>query len=154
MKPSPDNRFAYRLRMMRTWGHLRNWRGHNVHSPFAYSLIRKVILPHGMEGTEHRFFEQARAHGVPRRASVQLQNLQRHCPEHRILLVPADAAPQPGAAPENDRTIHCILHPRLTGERLRQCKEAIARHNGMSMDNRRYILLFHDSRLSKKHYRL
>lgn len=142
----------YRLRMMRTWGHLRNWRGHNVHSPFAYSLIRKVIVPHGMDRAERGIFEQARTHGVPRRASVQLQNLQWHCPEHRILLVSAENLPQP--TPENDRTIHCILHPRLTRERLRQCRETIARHNGMSIDSRYYILLFHDSRLSKKHYRL
>ena len=154
MKPLPDNCFMYRLRMVRTWGHLRNYRGHNVHSPFAYSLIRKAIVPHSMDGTENRLFEQARAHGLSHRASVQLQNLQLHCPGHRMLLVPAGSLPQPGSAPKSDRMIHCILHPRLTRERLRQCREAIARHNGMSIDNRRYILLFHDSRLSKKHYRL
>lgn len=151
MKPAPDNRLSYGLRMIRTWIRVRNFRGHNVHSPFTYALIRGAILPRRLSGTDDTFYRAALSAGLPRRAAIRLQNLRDHCPDHRWIVVDADQTPPD---PQAGKSIRCILHPRLTKNRFETCRKLIAAHPGTSIDNRAYILLFDDAGLSKKHYKL
>ena len=148
----PHNRLAYALRMVRTWTHLRHYRGHNVHSPFVYGLIRQAIVPRKAKHPDEAAYRELRDSGLPHRAAVQLLNLQAYCPEYALRIVPAAQTPH-STAPEAP-AIDCLLLPRWTPTRYRQIREQIAAHDGASIDNRRYVLLIHDARLTKKHYNL
>lgn len=131
---------------------IRHYRGHGIHSPFAYSLVRQVFMKRRIKGNDRQIYNQLRGARVGRYWAMQLQNLHNHCRNHKIEFITAS---QPlNDIPANEGTIVCILSPRYNRSRYRRCKELIDRHNGMSIDNRGYILLINDQKLPKQHFKL
>ena len=52
------------------------------------------------------------------------------------------------------QTTLCILAPRDERARNRQCRRLVSEHNGTSVDNRGYLLLFNVEGLPKQHFSL
>ncbi len=65
----------------------RYWRGHGVHSPFMYSVVRNVFMRSRIAGPDTALYGKLRACGVPGRSAVLLQNLCAHCDPARYTLV-------------------------------------------------------------------
>jgi len=58
----------------------RYFRGHGVHSPFVYAVVRQVFMRSRLfpEGATDLYYELL-ARGISQRRAVQLQNLMTHC---------------------------------------------------------------------------
>lgn len=134
--------------------HIRHWRGHGVHSPYTYSLIRNVFMKKKIQGEDHTIYDQMRKEGLPEKGSIQLQNLHSYCGEHRFSIVLRNDPADPLTVPAGEKAILCVLYPRQNRARVRRCRQMIREHKGLSIDNRRYMLFFYDNRLTKMHYKL
>ena len=128
--------------------HIRHWRGHGVHSPYTYSLIRNVFMKRRILGDDHSLYDRLRGEGLPEKGAVQLQNLHSYCGEHRFSIVLRNDQPA------GEKAVLCVLFPRQNRTRIRRCRQMVREHNGLSIDNRRYMLFFYDNRLTKLHYKL
>ena len=133
----------------------RYFRGHGVHSPFVYDIVRSVFMR-----------DDLLTAGVSRRRAVQLQNLMIHCGYTTFGLNRADAEfcvatcglPRPAtlalvrAAAEAGHTV-ALMSPYDGCERQALCGQIIAGHASTTVDNRGYLLIF-NNHLPKQHFRI
>ncbi len=146
----------------------RYFRGHGVHSPFVYAIVRQVFMKRELRDGDRSLYERLTAAGYPRRRAVQLQNLAIHCgyalceidrlPESCdfCLLTPAvdDAATcRIVDRAANQGTTLALMAPSQGRERAELCRRLIEAHRGTTVDNRAYLLIF-NNRLPKQHFRL
>lgn len=147
----------------------RYFRGHGVHSPFVYAIVRQVFMRSRLAGDDTTLHDALLRLGVGRRRAVQLQNLCTHCGYRRFSIDALDdpcdlclLTPRP--SPETTRTLVreaaargttvALLAPYDGEERAALCGELVERHGCTSVDNRGYLLLFSDDHLPKQHYRI
>lgn len=153
-----------RDRMART----RHFRGHGVHSPFVYAVVRQVFMRSRLLSGEHALHDALAACGVPERRAVQLQNLFVHCkcstwavddPASAADIVVATAAVpcvQLEAYAANARrhgTTLAVMSPGLNRDRDRACRALVDAHACTAVDNRGYLLLF-NNHLPKQYFKL
>ena len=134
--------------------HIRHWRGHGVHSPYTYSLIRNVFMKKRILGEDHDLHDRLRREGLPEKGAIQLQNLHSYCEGHQFSIVTREEHPDPLTVRSDEKAVLCVLFPRQNRARVRRCRQMVRDHKGLSIDNRRYLLFFYDNRLTKLHYKL
>ena len=122
---------------------IRHWRGHGIHSPFVYGLVRAVFA--GM-GDRRDVYDMMRKRGLRRKTARQLQNLATYCGsimEMRIIM-PGEATPEELDAD----TIFVFIAPRR------------AKHNHADMggrltiDTRRFLIIFNSRQLPHQHFKI
>lgn len=164
----------YRIRRRRDVERLRSrlararyFRGHGVHSPFVYAIVRQVFMKTELAGGDRSFYTALRERGVCRRRAVQLQNLFRHCGCRRFAFdrteetdfcvatsdTPIERLPRLAEAMRGQRATLCILNPYADRARRDCCLRLTAEHPSTSIDNRAYLLLFNGP-LPKQHFKL
>lgn len=145
----------------------RFFRGHGVHSPFVYAIVRQVFMKTELLEGDHALYAALRNRGVSKRRAVQLQNLFLHSAYTRfglncaadadlciatVDLAPEQLPPLAEKAREEGTTL-CILSPYADEKRRTCCTRLAAEHPSTSIDNRGYLLLFNGS-LPKQHFKL
>lgn len=146
----------------------RYFRGHGVHSPFVYAIVRQVFMKHELRDGDCSLYDRLTTDGVSRRRAVQLQNLFIHCgyaswsidllPEScDLCLLTPELAPETTleivARAATQGTTLALTAPYEGDERTELCRKLIAFHPGTTIDNRAYLLIF-NNRLPKQHFRL
>ena len=145
---------------------VRHFRGHGVHSPFVYQIVRKVFMQKRFLGEERALYDRLIALGLSHRRAMQLQNLALHCNyatwsidaeggELVILTLDCDAEAlvRHAEAARAAKATLCILTPYHTAERWQTCCSLVEGHPSTTVDNRGYLLLF-NNHLPKQRFRL
>lgn len=170
MKISGRN-IMQRLYGITRWGNrmsrARYFRGHGVHSPFVYAIVRQVFMQSKPIAKDDLYRSLLNA-GLPRKRAVQLRNLAAHCSYSRVgidcecaehdMVVLTVAFPNEklvAAAEEAHRhgTTLAIIGPYSGRERDVLCREIVKNHHSTTVDNRGYLLVF-NNHLPKQHFRL
>ncbi|MFG6341356.1 MAG: hypothetical protein K1V70_04270 [Alistipes sp.] len=152
----------WRNRLMRA----RYFRGHGVHSPFVYDLVRHVFMRAELLPGDRSLYEALLAVGIAERRAVQLQNLAIHCGygsfglncamgelcivTHALALTEVAALVRDAA--EAGRTV-AVMTPYIDSEWRSLCRRLIAAHRSTTIDNRGYLLIFNNY-LPKQHFRI
>ena len=151
-----------RLHSMRLLGQqlyrARYFRGHGVHSPYVYSIVRKVFMQSKLTAPTSDLHDALKARGVARRRCVQLQNLVAHCgyrtwsidslAESPFILCSLAIGTEElrhyaDYAREHGSTL-CILAPYDNPARKAMCRALVEEHPSTSVDKRGYLLLFNN----------
>ena len=72
--------------------HVRYWRGHGIHSPFMYALVRHVFMKHTLQQNSSSIYFQMRKHAIGPRDAVKLQNLYSYMHYNSVTVI--DHAPE------------------------------------------------------------
>lgn len=149
----------------------RYWRGHGVHSPFVYAIVRQVFMCRKLQGERCDLYTLLLGLGVSKRRAIELQNLMEHC-HYSTFGIDCEVEQMEGvdmviatlecnehklremaARAEELRTTLCILSPAFDRARDMACKSLVEEHRCTSVDNRAYLLLF-NNHLPKQIFRL
>lgn len=153
----------FRNRLVRA----RYFRGHGVHSPFVYSIVRQVFMSHKPLSAETALRDALLAVGVPKRRALELQNLMTYCRYQTFvfdepsaeLCIATRALPRSETfqlvrdAGGKGATI-VVMEPYADRERERMCGTIVAGHGSTTVDNRGYLLIFNNKYLPKQHFRI
>ncbi|MBO7219670.1 MAG: hypothetical protein J6V21_00610 [Alistipes sp.] len=167
MKISGRN-LALRLQLLgNRLSRIKHRKGHGVHSPFVYSLVRKVFMRKDLfDGTGSELYDVLRANGLSVKSARQLHNLIFHIEakgysinkvggEVSILLpdYPTEGLREALEVAKRERLTLVVCQPYANRERHREVVALLDDHRSTSVDNRAYILFF-NNHLPKQHYRL
>ncbi len=147
----------------------KHFRGHGVHSPFVYNMVRKVFMRRGkLLDDNHALFDTLVATGISRRRAAELQNAMIYCDattfaidnsdciaEFNIVTeqFPLNALHEVAKRAAEQRVTLIIVSPYKTRERNDVCNAIIEQHTSTSIDNRAYLILL-NNHLPKQHFRL
>lgn len=145
----------------------RYFRGHGVHSPYVYSIVRQVFMRSKLSVVEHPLYDALIGVGVAKRRAVQLQNLVVHC-EYTTwtidsltkaefivatLDVGAESLADYSSYARSEGATLCIISPYYSAERWAACSAIIDAHPSTTVDNRAYLLVF-NNHLPKQRFRI
>ena len=146
----------------------RHFRGHGVHSPFVYDVVRHVFMRSTLMTDEHSLYDALLGVGVVERRAVQLQNLATHCAVGQwsvdsiadgdalvvVSLSTSFESFERYAAEARERgAILCIMSPYYNAQRWEACRRIVDAHPSTVVDNRAYLLLF-NNHLPRQRYKL
>lgn len=145
----------------------RHFRGHGVHSPFVYSVVRHVFMQKRLYNTSSELYTTLLKHGVATRRCVQLANLVEHCKygswcidsmeEKQLIVATLDTVASElesyAAYAHKQGATLCIMSPYNNRERWESCLKIINAHPSTTVDNRAYLLIF-NNHLPKQRFRL
>lgn len=163
--------FLYTGSMLR----IRHFRGHGVHSPFAYSIVR-VFMRSRIVGNDTSLFTSLKELSCDKHSANQLQNFYTTCSYKSFTIISDESCncnnntdvdlivimnsvsiddtyrvTQNSLA--NDTSV-AIVYPRSSKSRYKICRRIINEHKCLSIDNRRFMLFFGGKKYPHQHLKL
>ena len=146
---------------------IKHRKGHGVHSPFVYGLVRKTLMAKTLcEGSGTTLYDNLVAVGLKDKRARELHNLLAYIEgqsysindvegDLSVLLVdyPTEQLREALATAKTEGVALVICQPYFNRERQNEVKALVAEHLSTTVDNRAYIVFF-NNRLPKQHYRL
>ncbi|MBE6182503.1 MAG: hypothetical protein E7148_07405 [Rikenellaceae bacterium] len=142
------------------------FRGHGVHSPFVYDLVRQVFMRRELLSGDHKLYQALREIGVSHHRAIQLQNLAIHCGYQTFsidcaggdLCIASKALSRTelftlAQEATAQHTTIAVLAPYADNERQLICRQLETAHQSTTVDNRGYLLIF-NNHLPKQHFRI
>lgn len=144
----------------------RYFRGHGVHSPFVYGIVRQVFMRSALLPGDRTVYDTLVERGIPLRRAIQLQNLSIHCgyrsfgvncAEAEFCVATGDLSRSETLALVREAARRgvtmAVMAPYDGIERQAMCRQIVAGHRSTTVDNRGYLLIFNNG-LPKQHYRI
>ena len=146
----------------------RYFRGHGVHSPFVYNIVRQVFMRSTLAVAEDQLYASMIEAEVPRKRAVQLRNLVGHCSYESVGIdcaceghdfvvlthrTPSQMLESIANEAQRNATNLAIIAPYASRERDEACRAIVAAHRSTTVDNRGYLLVF-NNHLPKQHFKL
>ncbi|MBO5832737.1 MAG: hypothetical protein J6Q95_05535 [Alistipes sp.] len=145
----------------------RYFRGHGVHSPYIYRIVRQVFMQRKLYIADSDIFVALRARDIAERRCTEIANLMTVCEygswtidgmsQAELVVATLDTRyPQLEEYAEYARSIGatlCIMNPYNNRERWEVCRRIIDAHPSTTVDNRAYLLIF-NNHLPKQRFRL
>ena len=150
----------------------RHFRGHGVHSPFVYAIVRQVFMCSALyDDSATDLYDALLSRGVVKRRAIQLQNLMTHCRYQSFAIdcsmeqmqgvdmvvatldVAADELSKMAEVARQINCTLCVISPSFDKNRDKACRAIVAAHQCTSIDNRGYLLIF-NNHLPKQKFRL
>ncbi len=142
----------------------RYYRGHGVHSPYIYGIVRFVFMTRKLSEPSKPLYNRLLAIGVNQKRAVQLHNLCNYCnytnptidsTEGDMCIATQTASNEQlismvESAAVRGTTI-VVMDPYADATRESLCRDIIANHKSTTVDNRAYILIF-NNHLPKQHF--
>ena len=154
---------------------VKHFRGHGVHSPFVYAIIRKVFMKYTFANDDRELYRGLRGELCDRKMSRQLQNLYTHCSYSSFFIVTENnnydldkdydiiiIAPNVDTQAIDkifDTTLDTgtpvvVVYPRSNKKRYKLCSKRIDSDQYLTIDNRRFMLFYCDTKLPRQHFKL
>lgn len=145
----------------------RYFRGHGVHSPYIYNIVRQVFMRRTFIRDQHPLYDALCAMGCSAKRAMQIENLATHCnyatwsidshtSSELVILTTTtrhDAFEEYAHYAATTGATLCIMLPYDNAQRWSECKRLIEAHPSTTVDNRAYLLLF-NNHLPKQRFRL
>ncbi|MFR9540162.1 MAG: hypothetical protein SNI49_08410 [Rikenellaceae bacterium] len=58
---------------------LRHYRGHGVHSPYVYSIVRNILMNRSLQSENIKLLEELTKFGVSTKTATEITNIAAHC---------------------------------------------------------------------------
>ncbi len=154
-------------RVKRQITRLRHRRGHGVHSPYIYNIVREVFMNRKVAVAHSPLYDDLLKIGTKPKHARELDNLRHHCGfstfridfcEVSDLIVCSTSmsydfvAKVLDLAQKNGTTV-VILSPYQTIERGEMCSAIIDAHTSTTINRRGYLIVF-NNHLPKQHFTL
>lgn len=155
---------------------IKHFRGHGIHSPFVYSMIRQAFMKRRLTSSDASLYNDLRRVRCSRRVARQLQNVLNYCrykdyslitsadtsdsntPESRLIVVmhtvDVDTMRVMIHKARQYKTGVAVVYPRHNRARFIACRKEVGSGKYLSIDNRRFILFFSEERLPVQHFKL
>ncbi len=156
---SRRGRFTNRL------SRIRHFRGHGVHSPFVYSIVRNALMVDKLNSDATSSFELLRGVGVDSRSAIEISNIASHCNYHNITFdylsedsdlvictksTSGDALAKLTCKAEKQGVAIVVL---AQYKQAHLCRSIVKAHHCTSIDRPSYLLLL-NNHLPKQHFKL
>ncbi len=146
---------------------LRHRRGHGVHSPYIYNIVREVFMRRDENTSTSELYNLLLTLNVKNSHALELENLRHHCgfstfgvdtfePLDLVLcstLLPHDDVEKVLKWAMLSGTTVVVLSPHLNPTRGRMCDAIVARHLGTTVNRAGYLIIF-NNHLPKQHFTL
>ncbi len=156
---------------------IKHFRGHGVHSPFVYSLVRQVFMKYKFSSTDRSLYNGLRSEDCDKKTSRQLQNLYNHCSYSTFFIlnhsnhstynsditsdiivisssIDTHQIDEILESSLNSGTPVVVIYPRNNKKRLKTCLTHIDSDKYLTIDNRRFMLFYCDNKLPRQHFKL
>ena len=137
--------------------HVRHWRGHGIHSPFMYGIVRNVFMKSRITGGDTALYEALRGERIGKKNAVKLQNLYTHCrmDGYTLVLLP-DVTMETVVATAREaaarRGCLVLLSPHRSARCRRLARQIREHYPCVSVDRRLMMIYFFNPKLQPQHY--
>lgn len=143
---------------------LHHFRGHGVHSPFIYSIVRNVFMSSRLKSEGNMLLEKLHLLKINNHTAMEIVNLAQHCHYNRITIDSAENSDmiicstncsedkiRELVAIASNRGIAIVILSPYKQQRL--CDGLLSQHKCTSIDRLNYII-FLNNHLPKQHFKL
>lgn len=141
---------------------IRHFRGHGIHSPFVYSLVRAVFTVRGH--TDGELYRALRGKGLGGKTSRRIERLHEFCgfggcslsyeKNTPLCIIFPDGEFCPEMIAESPGTVFVLVAPYKNKQKIGDCLTISSKYERLTIDSYEFFIIFDMERLPKRHYKI